>query len=118
MTEGGSIILNGSASVEKAIPGSSLLAASKPALKACARVWSAELAPQDIRVNVLHPGPIDTPALARLSDAQRDSLASLIPVGRFGRPEEVAAAALFLASADSGYVVGTELFVSGGMGRS
>lgn len=118
MTNGGSIILNGSAAAEKAMPGSSVYAASKAALKAFARVWSAELAPQGIRVNVLHPGPIDTPSLSRLSDVQRDHLASLTTIGRLGRPDEIASAALFLASADSGFVSGTELFVSGGMGQS
>jgi NAD(P)-dependent dehydrogenase (short-subunit alcohol dehydrogenase family) len=118
MDAGGSIILNGSAAAEKAMPGSSVYAASKAALKAFARVWSAELAPRGIRVNVLHPGPIDTPALGRLPQPHRDYLATLTTIGRLGRPEEIASAALFLASADSGYVSGTELFVSGGMGQS
>jgi NAD(P)-dependent dehydrogenase (short-subunit alcohol dehydrogenase family) len=118
MTEGGSIILNGSAAAEKAMPGSSVYAASKSALRSFARVWSAELSDRGIRVNVLHPGPIDTPALGQLSPEIRGFLTSLTTIGRLGQPEEVAKAALFLASADAGYVTGTELFVSGGMGQS
>jgi NAD(P)-dependent dehydrogenase (short-subunit alcohol dehydrogenase family) len=118
MAEGGSIILNGSAAAEKAMPGSSVYAASKAALRSFARVWSAELSDRGIRVNVLHPGPIDTPALQELSPETRDYLASLTTVGRLGQPREIAGAALFLASADARYVTGTELFVSGGMGQS
>ncbi len=118
MTGGGSIILNGSAAAEKAIPGSSVYAASKAALKAFARVWSAELAPREIRVNVLHPGPTETPALERRPQEARDYLVSLTTIGRLARPLEIATAALFLASSDSSFVTGTELFVTGGMGQS
>ena len=118
MTEGGSIILNGSAAAEKAMPGSSVYAASKAALRSFARVWSAELSDRGIRVNVLHPGPIDTPALGQLSPEVRGFLTSQTTIGRLGQPDEVAKAALFLASADASYVSGTELFVSGGMGQS
>lgn len=118
MTGGGSIILNGSAAAEKAMPGSSVYAASKGALKAFARVWSAELAPRGIRVNVLHPGPTDTPALEGRPQAARDYLVSLTTIGRLAQPSEIATAALFLASGDSSFVAGTELFVTGGMGQS
>lgn len=118
MTEGGSIILNGSAATAKAMPGSSVYAASKASLQSFARVWSAELADRGIRVNVLHPGPIDTPALQELSREIRDYLTSLTTIGRLGRTVEIAGAALFLASGDAAYVTGTELFVSGGMGQS
>lgn len=118
MTGGGSIILNGSAAAEKAMPGSSVYAASKAALKAFARVWSAELAPRGIRVNVLHPGPTDTPALEGRPQQTRDYLVSLTTIGRLAQPSEIATAALFLASADSSFVAGTELFVTGGMGQS
>jgi len=118
MTRGGSIILNGSAAAEKAMPGSSVYAASKAALKAFARVWSAELAPRGIRVNVLHPGPTATPALEARPQAARDFLVSLTTLGRLAQPSEIASAALFLASADSSFVAGTELFVTGGMGQS
>jgi NAD(P)-dependent dehydrogenase (short-subunit alcohol dehydrogenase family) len=118
MTAGGSIILNGSAAAEKAMPGSSVYAASKAALRAFARVWSAELSDRRIRVNVLVPGPIDTPALQELSPEIRDHLTSLTTIGRLGEPHEIASAALFLACSDSGFVNGTELFVSGGMGQS
>ena len=118
MTGGGSIILNGSAAAEKAMPGSSVYAASKAALKSFARVWSAELAPRGIRVNVLHPGPTDTPALEGRPQRARDFLVSLTTIGRLAQPTEIASAALFLASSDSSYVTGTELFVTGGMGQS
>jgi NAD(P)-dependent dehydrogenase (short-subunit alcohol dehydrogenase family) len=118
MTGGGSIILNGSAAAEKAIPGSSVYAASKAALKAFARVWSAEMAPRGVRVNVLHPGPTDTPALEGRSQEARDYLVSLTTIGRLAQPSEIATAALFLASSDSSFVTGTELFVTGGMGQS
>jgi NAD(P)-dependent dehydrogenase (short-subunit alcohol dehydrogenase family) len=114
MTGGGSIILNGSPAAEKAIPGSSVYAASKAALKAFARVWSAEMAPRGVRVNVLHPGPTDTPALEGRSQEARDHLVSLTTIGRLAQPSEIATAALFLASS----VTGTELFVTGGMGQS
>jgi len=118
MTGGGSIILNGSAAAEKAMPGSSVYAASKAALKSFARVWSAELAPRGIRVNVLHPGPTDTPALEGRPQAVRDFLVSLTTIGRLAQPTEIATAALFLAGSDSSFVTGTELFVTGGMGQS
>lgn len=118
MTDGGSIILNGSAAAEKAMPGSSVYAASKAALKSFARVWSAELAPRGVRVNVLHPGPTDTRALEGRPQEARDYLVSLTTIGRLARPTEIATAALFLASTDSSFVTGTELFVSGGMGQS
>ena len=118
MTGGGSIVLNGSAAAEKAMPGSSLYSASKIALRSFARVWSAELADRGIRVNVLHPGPIDTPALGGLPEGTRAFLTSLTTIGRLGRPTEIAAAVAFLASAESSFVTGTELFVTGGMGQS
>ena len=117
MTSGGSIILTGSAA-EKAIPGSSVYAVSKAALKAFARVWSAELAPRGIRVNLLHPGPTGTPALEQRPQATRDYLVSLTTIGRLAQPTKIATAALFLASPDSSLVAGTELFVTGGMGQS
>jgi NAD(P)-dependent dehydrogenase (short-subunit alcohol dehydrogenase family) len=115
MTRGGSIILNGSAAVEMARPGVSVYAASKATLRSFARVWSQELAAQGIRVNVLHPGPIDTAMMATLPLPAQEQRAALTMLGRLGRPEEIASAALFLASEDAGYVTATELFVSGGM---
>ncbi|UOZ06034.1 SDR family NAD(P)-dependent oxidoreductase [Amycolatopsis sp. WQ 127309] len=118
MTGGGSIILNGSAAAVKAMPGSSLYSASKNALAALARVWSAELADRRIRVNVLHPGPIDTAALQTITPEHRDHLVALTTIGRLGRPDEIATAVLFLACADSSFVSGTELFAGGGMGQS
>lgn len=118
MTGGGSIILNGSAAAEKAMPGSSVYAASKAALKAFARVWSAELAARNIRVNVLHPGPTATPALEGRPQEARDFLVSLTTIERLAQPSEIASAALFLAGSDASFVTGTELFATGGMGQS
>lgn len=114
MTDGGSIILNGSAGSVKGFAGLSLYSASKAALRSFARTWTAELAPRGIRVNVINPGPIDTAAFDGASDEAKDSYAAIVPAGRLGRPEEIAAAALFLASSDASFVTGTALFVDGG----
>ena len=117
MTGGGPIILNGSAAAEKAIPGSSVYAASKGVLKAFARVWSAELAPRGVRVNLVHPGPTDTPTLQGRPQEARDYLVSLTTIGRLAQSSEIAIAALFLASSDSSFVTGTEPFVTDGMAK-
>jgi NAD(P)-dependent dehydrogenase (short-subunit alcohol dehydrogenase family) len=106
MTDGGSIILNGSQAATKGFPGTTVYSASKAALRAFARTWTAELKDQKIRVNVVQPGSIDTASLAPLPPEVRDSLRAAIPLGRFGEADEIATAALFLASADSSYVSG------------
>ena len=88
--------------------------ASKAALRSFARTWLVELKDRTIRVTILSPGTIDTPALDPLGAAAKDSFKALIPRGELGRPEEIATVALFLASSDSSFVNGVELFVDGG----
>src|SRR6201995_4753453 len=112
--DGGSIIMTGSVASVKGFPGFGVYAASKAALRSFARTWLNELKGRNIRVNVLSPGQIDTPDSQRLDEETRKMFESLIPRGKMGRPEEIAAAALFLASDDSSYVNGAELFVDGG----
>jgi NAD(P)-dependent dehydrogenase (short-subunit alcohol dehydrogenase family) len=111
---GGSIIMNGSIAGIKGIPGLGVYSASKAALRSFARTWTVDLKDRDIRVNVLSPGTIDTPILDGLPKEMIDQLVAQIPRGTMGRPEEIATAALFLASSDSSFVTGTELFVDGG----
>jgi NAD(P)-dependent dehydrogenase (short-subunit alcohol dehydrogenase family) len=115
MNEGGSIILNGSVAAMMADPGVSVYAASKAALVAFARAWSVELAGRGIRVNVVHPGLIDTAVAEHLSPDRRSRRIAMPKFGRIGVPREIADAVLFLAADDSSYVTGTELVVSGGM---
>ena len=113
-TDNGSIILNGSIAGIKGFPAFGVYSASKAALRSFARTWLVELKERRIRVNVLSPGTIDTPALDQLGSAAKDSFKALIPRGEMGRPEEIATVALFLASNDSSFVNGVELFVDGG----
>ena len=120
MKDGGSIILTGSTTGTTGTPAFSVYSASKAAVRNFARSWILDLAPRKIRVNVLVPGPTSTPgwhALAPDEEVHRAmvnaSIAS-IPLGRIGEPEEVARAALFLASDESSFVTGSELFVDGG----
>jgi NAD(P)-dependent dehydrogenase (short-subunit alcohol dehydrogenase family) len=94
--------------------GYSVYNASKAAVRSFARTWANELAPKGIRVNVVSPGPTDTALFDAASDEFRDAVVKLIPLGRLGRPDEVAAAALFLASDDSSFTTGAELCVDGG----
>lgn len=123
LREGGSVILVTSTANTAGVPGLSVYAATKAAIRSLARTLAVELQPRGIRVNALSPGMIDTPIFDRLgmSPDERSrlerSMASQIPLGRFGRPAEVAAAAVFLASNDSSYVTGVELPVSGGLGQ-
>ena len=86
----------------------------KAALRSFARTWLVELKDRRIRVNILSPGPIDTPGLDPLGSDAKDRFRAIIPRGEMGRPEEIATAALFLASNDSSFVNGIELFVDGG----
>jgi NAD(P)-dependent dehydrogenase (short-subunit alcohol dehydrogenase family) len=116
-----SIIVCGSVSAHIGLPQSSAYAASKAGLLSLARTLSGELKGRGIRVNGLSPGPTDTPALSKLGlEAQteaalRDDIRALVPVGRMGTPSELATAAVFLASDESAFVVGTELLVDGGV---
>ncbi|AHF76583.1 3-oxoacyl-ACP reductase [Sodalis praecaptivus] len=117
MTRGGAIVLLGSIAGTTGTAGYTTYGASKAAIRAFARTWTRELAGRGIRVNTLSPGPIDTPMFEGASDALRESLVSQIPLGRMGQPEEVAAAALFLASDESRYIAGAELCIDGGLAQ-
>src|ERR1700681_1834295 len=112
--DGGSIIMIGSVASVKGFPGFGVYAASKAALRSFARTWLNELKGRHIRVNVLSPGQVDTPDSQRLDKETREMFESLIPRGKMGRPEEIAAVALFLASDESSYVNGVDLAVDGG----
>jgi len=114
MQPGGSIVLIGSIADVIGTKGYGVYSASKAAVRSFARTWANELAPRGIRVNVVSPGPTDTSMFARASDELRNAVINLIPLGRLGRPDEVAAAALFLASDDSSFTTGAELCVDGG----
>ena len=115
--DGGSIFMNASIVSIKGFPAFGVYAASKAAVRSFARTWANDLKDRKIRVNVISPGPIDTPALDPLGDAAKEGFKSLIPRGEMGRPEEIATAALFLASSDSSFVNGIELFVDGGVAQ-
>jgi NAD(P)-dependent dehydrogenase (short-subunit alcohol dehydrogenase family) len=110
----GSIFLNGSIASIKGFPEFGVYSASKAAVRSFARTWLLELKDRGIRVNVLSPGTIDTPILDPLGEEAKKNFKSLIPRGEMGRPEEIATVALFLASSDSSFVNGVELFVDGG----
>jgi NAD(P)-dependent dehydrogenase (short-subunit alcohol dehydrogenase family) len=114
--DGGSIFMTGSVASLKGFPGYGVYSASKAALHSFARTWLNELKSRNIRVNVLHPGPIATAMQDQvLTEEAKQMFESLIPRGKMGRPEEIASAALFLASDDSSFVNGVELNVDGGM---
>jgi len=114
LRDGSSIILNASIAGVKGFAGGSVYGASKAAVRSFARTWTAELKDRNIRVNVISPGPIDTAVFAPMPKDAKARFASMIPMGRLGQPREIATAALFLASADSSFITGTELFVDGG----
>jgi NAD(P)-dependent dehydrogenase (short-subunit alcohol dehydrogenase family) len=116
MKDGGSIILNSSIAGVKGFPDSAVYSASKAAVRSFARTWTAELKGR-IRVNVISPGAIDTPMLDGIPEQTKEGLASIIPMGRIGKPDEIATAALFLASDDSSFVTGIDLSVDGGMAQ-
>ncbi|MCI3207458.1 MULTISPECIES: SDR family oxidoreductase [Pandoraea] len=120
LSDGASVILNTSWLNEVGTPGMSMLSASKAAVRSLARTWSSELLARRIRVNAVSPGAIDTPILDRRGATPEENahakqqLASRIPVGRLGTAEDIARAALFLASDDSRYMLGAEIVVDGG----
>jgi NAD(P)-dependent dehydrogenase (short-subunit alcohol dehydrogenase family) len=114
MRDGGSIIMNGSIASIKGFPGLSVYNASKAAVRSFARTWTNDLKDRNIRVNVLSPGTIDTGVFVGVPKEVKDQFVAQIPMGRIGESEEIATAALFLASSDSSFVTGIELFVDGG----
>ena len=114
LKDGGSIILNGSSANIKGTPAFGVYAASKAAIRSFVRTWTSDLKDRHIRSNVVSPGPIDTPLTNRLPADALARIVSTIPMGRMGKPDEIAKAALFLASDDSSFVTGIELFVDGG----
>ncbi|MBG0810723.1 glucose 1-dehydrogenase [Methylosinus sp. H3A] len=120
-SDGGAIVLNSSIANTVGTPGFGVYSATKAAVRSFARTWTSELKGRNIRVNVVSPGPIDTPIFDTmgLSTQQHDELAEQlktnVPLGRFGAPEEVAEAVLFLASDASSYVAGVDLYVDGGL---
>ena len=121
MGEGTSIVINASINAYIGMPNSSVYAASKAAVISMARTLSGELVGRGIRVNAISPGPINTPIFGKMGmspeqlEATATSIQQQVPMGRFGRPEEIAKAALFLASDDSSFVIGAELVADGGM---
>ncbi len=117
MPAGGTIVLIGSIAAAIGTPGYGVYGASKAAVRSFARTWANELAPRNIRVNVVAPGPTDTAMMAATSAEVREQLNRLIPLGRMARVEEVAAAALFLANDQSSFITGAELPVDGGMAQ-
>ena len=114
LNDGGSIILTGSVASMKGTPAFGVYGASKAAIRNLVRAWTVELKDRRIRSNVLSPGPIDTPLVADAPPERVAQIVSTIPMGRIGEADEVAKAALFLASDDSSFVTGIELFVDGG----
>jgi NAD(P)-dependent dehydrogenase (short-subunit alcohol dehydrogenase family) len=117
LNDGGSIILTGSVASVKGTPAFGVYGATKAAVRNFVRAWTVELKDRRIRSNVLSPGPTDTPAVDRQPADAIARIVSTIPMGRMGEAEEIANAALFLASDDSSFVTGIELFVDGGRGQ-
>jgi len=111
-----SIIMTGTIATVKGMPNLSVYGASKAGLRVFAKAWTNELKERGIRVNVIHPGPIDTAVFAG-NEEFKNHMAAQIPMGRLGLPEEIATTALFLASADSGFITGSEIYVDGGMAQ-
>ncbi len=123
LPDGASIILNASIVGSKGLSSNSVYSATKAAVRSFARTWTTDLKPRRIRVNAVSPGSIDTPGLSDLlasseaGEQRRKMITSIVPLGRFGTPDEIAKAVVFLASDDSSYVTGTELFVDGGFAQ-
>jgi NAD(P)-dependent dehydrogenase (short-subunit alcohol dehydrogenase family) len=123
MPEGATIILNASIVGSKGLPSNSVYSATKAAIRSFARTWTTDLKDRHIRVNAVSPGTIDTPGLSELlassqvGEQRRKMISTSIPLGRLGTPDEIAKAVVFLASDDSSYVSGIELFVDGGFAQ-
>jgi NAD(P)-dependent dehydrogenase (short-subunit alcohol dehydrogenase family) len=123
LRDGGSIILNASIVGSKGLSSNSVYSATKAAVRSFARTWTTDLKDRGIRVNAMSPGPIDTPGLSELlassetGEQRRKMISNTVPLGRFGKPEEIAKAVVFLASDDASYITGIELFVDGGFAQ-
>jgi NAD(P)-dependent dehydrogenase (short-subunit alcohol dehydrogenase family) len=123
MPDGSSIILNASIVASKGLAANSVYSATKAAVRSFARTWTTDLKDRRIRVNAVSPGSIETPGLNDLlasseaGEQRRNMISNSVPLGRLGTPDEIAKAVLFLASDDSSYVTGTELFVDGGFAQ-
>jgi len=114
LSDGASVILTGSAAAAKGTPAFGVYAASKAAIRSFVRTWTSELKDRRIRSNVLSPGPVSTPQAALQPPEAIARIVSTVPMGRMAEPIEIAKAALFLASDDSSFVTGIELFADGG----
>jgi NAD(P)-dependent dehydrogenase (short-subunit alcohol dehydrogenase family) len=123
LPDGASIILNASIVASKGLSSNSVYSATKAAIRSFARTWTTDLKDRRIRVNAVSPGSIDTPGLSDLlassetGEQRKKMISNSVPLGRLGRPEEIAKAVVFLASDDSSYITGTELFVDGGFAQ-
>ena len=123
LPDGASIILNASIVASKGLAANSVYSATKAAVRSFARTWTMDLKDRRVRVNAVSPGPINTPGLNGLAastgapEEQLKKLANGVPLGRLGTPHEIAKAVVFLASDDSSYITGTELFVDGGFAQ-
>jgi NAD(P)-dependent dehydrogenase (short-subunit alcohol dehydrogenase family) len=123
LPDGASIILNASVVGSKGLPSNSVYSATKAAIRSFARTWTTDLKDRHIRVNAVSPGSTDTPGLSDLlasgeaGEQRKKMISASVPLGRFGRPDEIAKAVVFLASDDSSYVTGAELFVDGGFAQ-
>ena len=123
LPDGASIILNASVVGSKGLPTNSVYSATKAAVRSFARTWTTDLKNRRIRVNAVSPGSIDTPGLSNLlasSETGQQRLKMIhnaVPLGRLGTPDDIAKAVVFLASDDSSYITGTELFVDGGFAQ-
>jgi NAD(P)-dependent dehydrogenase (short-subunit alcohol dehydrogenase family) len=123
MPDGASIILNASIVASKGLSSNSVYSATKAAVRSFARTWTTDLKGRRIRVNAVSPGSIDTPGLtdllasAEAGEQRLKMISNIVPLGRLGRPDEIAKAVVFLASDDSSYIAGTELFVDGGFAQ-
>jgi NAD(P)-dependent dehydrogenase (short-subunit alcohol dehydrogenase family) len=121
MNNGGRIIVTGATGKDRNSENRGVYSASKAALRSFVRTWTAELKDRNIRVNMLSPGPTDTPIIQGLfptkeaAEQGKARFATFIPMGRIGKPEEIAAAALFLASDESSFIAGVDLAVDGGL---
>src|SRR5258708_1424148 len=123
LPDGASIILNASIVASKGLSANSVYSATKAAVRSFARTWTTDLKDRYIRVNAVSPGPIDTPGLNDLvastgaGEKRLKAISNNVPLGRLGTPDEIAKAVVFLASDDSSYITGTELFVDGGFAQ-